>query len=78
MADTTVTNSTVTGTNLQRSSAMTMPGAAEQIWTDVIDTTGQIYGNRILVDVYLTAAGGAVAPTSVIYGPLFGPMGGPI
>ena len=57
MADTTVTNSTITGAGLQRSSSMTMPGSAEQIWTDVVDSTGQIYGNRILVDVYLTPSG---------------------
>jgi len=72
-----VTNSSITGANLTRSSALTMP-STDTLDTDIVVSTGTIYGDRILTDVYLTAAGGAVAPTSVIYGPLMGPLGGPI
>jgi hypothetical protein len=52
-----VTNSSVTGVDLTRSSAMTMP-SADTLDTDIITSTGVINGDRILTDVYLTAAGG--------------------
>ena len=52
-----VTNSSVTGVDLTRSSALTMP-STDTLDTDIITSTGTIYGDRILVDVYLAAAAG--------------------